>query len=168
MKTRFLIAAVCVPFWLSAADGFLKALSNNVVWTDSAQWTNGAPASGENAKVTIFATNFAFTVNLAEQDSPWLLGKFDNKNSYNSQVTFKSGEFLLHGSPAELKSDADAFQRVHGRRSPGPGKILARTASHGAAANAAAGLSATGKWPTDLGLRAKPSRFNSIAAATLV
>ena len=106
MKTRFLIAAVCVPFWLSAADGFLKALSNNVVWTDSAQWTNGAPASGENAKVTIFATNFAFTVNLAEQDSPWLLGKFDNKNSYNSQVTFKSGEFLLHGSPAELKSDS--------------------------------------------------------------
>jgi autotransporter-associated beta strand protein len=103
---RFLCAVMsCVPLLASAADGFFKALSNNVVWTDSAQWTNGAPASGENARATIFATNIAFTVNLAEPESPWVLGKFDNKNGYNSFVTLKGGEFLLRGSPAELRSD---------------------------------------------------------------
>jgi len=101
-----LIFAVIFPHAAQAADGFFRALSNNVAWADGAQWTNGAPASGENAKAFILSTNFPFSVNLSEEASPWLLGKFQNFNVYNSIMTLKGGEFLLRGSPAELRSDA--------------------------------------------------------------
>ncbi|MDD4018462.1 MAG: hypothetical protein PHV28_11020 [Kiritimatiellae bacterium] len=104
----FCAAMTGMPFPAPAADSYFKALSNNVVWSDSAQWTNGVPATGENAKATILEPGWAFNVNLAEEDSPWLLGKFDCRPQYNNIITFKGGEFLLRGTPAELKGGATA------------------------------------------------------------
>ncbi len=90
----------CVPPLVTAGDGLLKPSSNNVNWADSTQWTNGPAAVGDNAKAT-FSTNVAFTANLSEDDSPWLLGKFSTSVNYNT-VTLKGGGFRLRGAPAEL------------------------------------------------------------------
>ena len=86
----FCAAIMGLPFPVPAADGFFKPLSNNVAWPDAAQWTNGVPATGENAKATILEPGWAFSVNLAEADSPWLLGKFDCRPQYNNIITFTS------------------------------------------------------------------------------
>jgi len=99
------VGMACVPFFAWAGDGFFKALSNNVGWADGAQWTNGVPASGENAKATLLP-GVTGTANLSEQDSPWLLGKlFVN---YGVTATLKGGEFLLRGSPVEFNSGSGA------------------------------------------------------------
>src|SRR5437763_13195011 len=40
--------------------------------------------------------------------------------------------------PTQLQADVAAFQRIHGGRPPGAGKVLAAAAGHGAASVAAA------------------------------